>query len=289
MDFGLLSTISLEEAYIYFQKNDQGKFRPSNIIFHVISDLNLEIWESPSVKLDNITLAYHYDQNVGTAVVFACNLDIGETNLDTIISYNGPGSPATLLAPPPGGAPVQTVAPPTQAKANTQGSWAITSTYDGTISLFNIVKRMTDVDLKEKLSGNDLTVIREALDVNISKVTLNIIKQADVASVGITANTDWLVFKTLAIRVKKSALGWSFSLALGFQNDLLSLLPGKMINILSEFVKVDDTLIALFVGELDHAIFPPLAVLLPPPQWASNGKGAGVAVSTRLRIDGTTK
>ena len=70
---------------------------------------------------------------------------------------------------------------------------------------------------------------------------------------------------------------------------MLALLPGHLAANLSDYVKVDDTVIAVFLGQLDPVVFPPLATLVPRPQWAGNGTGAGVAATTTVKIDSTTK
>ena len=283
-EFGVLSTTNLDSAYISFSKNERGKFGPSDVAFVVSSELDLMIWDAPSVRIDELSLSYSYSRGAGSDVIFHSILNIGEAALDTNITYNGPGASSALNM-----ATTNPSTPATTQMANRAGSWAITSTYDGTISFFNIIKRLSGLDLQEKLSGNDLTVIRKVLDVNISKLTLSLTKQQDAASIFLQARTDWLVFESLAIAASKDTLGWGFSLGLACQDNLLALLPSDFAQNLSDYVKVNDTVVAIFLGELDPVVFPPLATLVPRPQWAGNGIGGGVAVATTVKIDNTTK
>lgn len=196
--------ISLHQATLIFDTTG-GKFSVSEMSVDVVSSTSLEIWDG--LKLDHLSLFFAYSKTQGKEIIFAARLTFGDDDsLDFSIEYNGPQRSA---------APSKALAPPSQslaASVDNQSSWCARASYDGTISVLNILKRVSGIDIRQELTSAGLSVLRDVVDINVTDLKIELSRSSSATSFLFDAGTDWLFFSHLRFACSKSQ-AWSYSFA----------------------------------------------------------------------------
>ena len=260
-------------------QNNQWKLQ--NIGFAASSDIVLELWDQPKVALERVATAAKYQQPQGFEFTFNAILNIGSCTLDTVVQY---GHLSSLLPGPTGAAPQPATSTP---QDGTQKGWLVEAIYDGDISLFEIVQKLTGLDVKGNLESTNLERLKVSNELTISKPSLSIRKEGNGGSISVSFDSDWSVFKhfDFAATLQKSA--WGFCIAMEVENDLLHLLPDSL-QVLGDYLKVDNTNVAFQMGKVntkEAGIVKDLPVkrALRGPSVASQ-TNFGLAVKTNLSL-----
>jgi hypothetical protein len=278
--FGPLDTTYINELAIIVGNGDQGKYTIQSFSITAWSDLQLDLWDKPPVVLDKVTLNAAYSSTTGFNFDFGAQLNINEHVLFTTVSYG------TL---PYGGISDGDG----ERNRNAQSSgWSITATYAGDIDLLAIVKRLTLLDIASEVSNMNIRNVDASKDkgITLSNLTLSIQKSKSGGAIYIAADTEWSVFQHIEFAATFYGTGsWGFSLTMELQDDLLSLIPVDFIKEFSDYVKVNDTLVAFYVGKVQPQEAGPTKPRQPPrPGSRSIGPASTVdlalAVSTKLQM-----
>ena len=182
-----LTGIGLSDAKLVLSSSDGG-FKLSEMSARVVSSASLELWAA--VKLKNLKLYFKYSNvhgNEDKSISLGATFSISQTNLDFTIAYDGPGSKLMASQTPPD----------TESAAVTvsqSGAWKATATYDGTISVFDIMSGIADVDRGKELTSIGLSALREVIDFKMSDLKLTLTRKSNETSFAFAAHVKYLFF-----------------------------------------------------------------------------------------------
>jgi hypothetical protein len=278
--FGPLKTTYINNFSLFIGNGKSGKYTIQAFSIEAWSDLQLDLWDEPPVKLEQVTLEAGYKSRDGFSFTFGAQLKIDQHSLSTSVSYG-------VL--PYGG--LSSGAGNSGGMKETKG-WLVQATYEGDIDLLAIVKKLTLQDVGGELSSMNVRNLSADKDkgIVIRNLTFSIQKTTSGGAIYISADTDWAVFEHIEFAATfYGPNSWGFSLSMDLKDDLLSLIPVEFIKDFSEYVKVNDTIVALYVGVVQpQEAGPTRKKLQPRPGSRSIGPSSGVelglAVSTKLKM-----
>ena len=182
-----LTGIGLSDAKLVLSSLDSG-FKLSEMSAIVVSTASLELWAG--VVLKNLKLYFKYSNvpgNEDKSLLFGATFSISQTNLDFTIAYKGPGSKLMASQTPPD----------TESAAVTvsqTGAWNATATYDGTISVLDIMSGVANVDIGKELTSIGLSALREVIDIKMSALKLALTRNSNETSFAFDAHVKYLFF-----------------------------------------------------------------------------------------------
>lgn len=248
----------------------------------------------PKVVLDQVVLKVGYtraendtqSRTGGIDFSFAANLTISEKQFTTTVQYGVLSSlnlatENKLVQSQPNG--TLNTAPDTPADA--PKGWLVSLSYAGEISLLDIASKITGIDLKGGLAKSDLDKVKNTNDITISNFALKLQSYKNIKSICVSADTNWSIFRHVDFAAMLAGSSWGFYLSMIMGSDLLNLLPWDVAHDLAEYFQIDDTVAALYVGQVD----PGKAGVkrkIPP---RSGGPGAtktqfGLVVTTKITL-----
>ncbi|KAK6342286.1 hypothetical protein TWF718_007689 [Orbilia javanica] len=264
-------TITLGETLIVFDdQNNDSKLSLASIDFSVFSGFSLVLWDEPKVELTNFELVYSYAKDTAIDVTFKSSLQLGTALLSTVLTYDKVISSSDKKD--------------TAGQALVPGTYfTVAASYDQKISLFDIVKSLSGIDLASKFKSAGIDKLKEFVNIQVWEVELSLAKTPQYSRVAFGADTNWLIFQSIKISATNQA-GWGFSVGFSLKDDVLNLIP-IVKEVLGKFITLTNTEVALFIKDLDPLVFPKISGMAMTPSWAKNGNGSGLAVSTKLSLN----
>jgi hypothetical protein len=282
-DFKTLNETYLDNFTITVS-NDQGKWGVRDVSFAASSNLQLELWKEPKVVLDSVALAIDYERETGLDLKFAAMLGISDQKFTTTVRYGvlndlvARGKPKNSQQKPAGGS-----AGTATATGSTQKGFLVELSYNGEISLFDIAMKLANADLKNGLEKTEMEKLKKQVDIKIKNLSLKLQKDPTFGSVCIGADVEGTVFKRVDFAATLMGTSWGFMLALSLQDDLLSFMP-DVIAEASKYLKINNTSIALYVGQVNPTQAGVKNKLPPRSKSARPATQIGVAVTTTLKL-----
>ena len=171
--------------------------------------------------------------------------------------------------------------------------WFITAEYDDEIDLLAIAKRLVDsLDVAKGVSDLNMEEVKTDKDkgIVISNLAITLQKAKSGGGIYISANTDWAIFEHIEFAATYSGSdSWGFCLSMELKDNLLKVVPAECAKSLGEWIEVNDTRVAIYVGKVDPKKAGLTNENLPPsPDSRSAGPSstmqAGLSVSTTLKM-----
>ncbi|KAF8803291.1 hypothetical protein BYT27DRAFT_7064265, partial [Phlegmacium glaucopus] len=208
-NLSLLFDIGLASASATLSHRD-GKYSLSDMSVSVVSSRRLLLWGS--VVLENLSLDFNYPMSPG--VNFSADLSFdGASDLKVDLTYDSDDQ-----SPPPSQPPLQTPGNEPIAMTATGGaSWLGKIEYDGSISVPDIIARMSDINIKGDLSSveSGLTLIPGLHNFNfeLPPCIIELKYQPSRTSFAFKAKIDFLIVHSLSLECwKEQAKSWKYSL-----------------------------------------------------------------------------
>jgi hypothetical protein len=235
------------------------------------STSNLQLWQE--LSLEQITLLVSHSKYHGNKVEFDAILTLSK-NLDFLtftLTYDGPSAMTSNSL-----ASSSTV---TSTQSSPSAVWSAMTTYNGRLSVLDVLSNMSGIQLHDILNSVDLPAIHDALDIVITKLQVALSHSSTESSFSFYADLDWLCFSHIRFALSKSSVwAYSFGFAIGSPNENLI----ENIPILGPILKAQVSLERMSVVVYNYqlqtgALDPSLNV----PQTASGGEIA-LAIGCRL-------
>jgi hypothetical protein len=273
-----------------------GKSHIRSIEFAASSELDIVLWDEaplPKVALQRVALVVGYDRAVvdtanavvSTQVSFEAQLEIGDHQFSTVVYY-GTLSNLTLVddAKPGSTERKQALARANDNTPEALKGWLVSATYAGDISLFKIARKLTGINLKGDLSRADTDKVKTD-DITISNLKVRLQSDNTTKSVCVSADAKWGPFQHIDFAAVLANKAWGFSLSMTMGDDLLNLIPWDVAHDIAQYLKIDNTVVALYVGQVDAGKAGVKRKL--PPRSSSAGSSTtqvGLAVATTLTL-----
>ncbi len=263
----------LDNFSLFVAKGEDGKYGIRDFSINAASDLQLDLWGTAS--LERVSLDAGYNTAKGFNFTFGAELQINEHILFMSLGYD-------LL--PKGGFNTEDVG---------EKGWFITAEYADEIDLLAIAKRLVDsLDIVKSVSDLNMDNLKTDKDrgIVISNLAITLQKAKSGGGIYISADTDWAIFEHIEFAATYyGSSSWGFCLSMELKDNLLSLIPVECVKSFSEWIEVNDTRVAIYVGKVDPEKAGLTDKKLPPrPGSRSSGPSssmqAGLAVSTTLKM-----
>ncbi|KAG2339388.1 hypothetical protein BDR05DRAFT_967920 [Suillus weaverae] len=230
-----LADIGLQQASVAMHLSN-GKFSLSQLLVSVVSTSSLKLWDE--ITLEQVSFLFSYTKGMEKMAEFHSMLSFANNTdyLDFSLVYKSTSG---------------------QSVTNGGGSsLTAKATYSSTISILDILRRVSGIDLGNCFEKLSLSALTSVVDINMSNLTATLMHDPATNAFSFDADTDWLCFSHLRFAFSKSQT-WSYSLGFSLRPDIDVL---RYIPILGPIVnsKITLTNVALVVFNhiLDVAALP---------------------------------
>ncbi|KAG1769919.1 hypothetical protein EV702DRAFT_1250043 [Suillus placidus] len=230
-----LADIGLQQASVAMHLSN-GKFSLSQLLVSVVSTSSLKLWDE--ITLEQVSFLFSYTKGMEKMAEFHSMLSFANNTdyLDFSLVYKSTSG---------------------QSVTNGGGSsLTAKATYSSTISILDILRHVSGIDLGNYFEKLSLSALISVVDINMSNLTATLMHDPATNAFSFDADTDWLCFSHLRFACSKSQT-WSYSLGFSLRPDVDVL---RYIPILGPIVnsKITLTNVALVVFNhiLDVAALP---------------------------------
>jgi hypothetical protein len=292
--FGPLDTTAINNFSLLVGKGVSGKYAIQNFQINVTSDLQLRLWDQPLVQLNSVALDAGYQADKGFNFKFGAKLQINEHILATLVGYNTLQDSGNGIMSGSGTTTASSTRTVTSSGDNKGLGWFVQATYEGDIDLLAIARKLAGLDVGDKVSRTHLPTMNpgeKGIVIKNLALTLRKGKSAG-GAIYLAADTDWSVFKHIEFAATFEAWkGWGFCLSMTLKDNLLALIPLDCAQDFAEYVEVNNTVVALYVGKVDlqRAGLSSSKKLPPSPPSSftpSSGMQLKLSVSTQFKMTG---
>ncbi|THU92705.1 hypothetical protein K435DRAFT_862202 [Dendrothele bispora CBS 962.96] len=270
-----LADLGLQQATLTLGLTS-GKFSLNEMSVAVISTSTLKLWEE--ITLENVSLLFSYSKSAGKHAEFDAILSFkdGADFLNFTLQYDGPSASPS----------VSTIVhdPKLTTAASDIGSWQAQATYDGTISVLDILSRVSGLDIRQEITSISVSNLRQIADITITNLLVSLIRNDTTTAFTFDADTEWLFFSHLRFACSKSSL-WSYSFGFDIRTDTDLGSKIAVFRNIASVVSFTDMSIVIFNNVLDPKALPQ-SIRIPK---TISQDGANVAFAGKLVLSSTLK
>jgi hypothetical protein len=250
-ELSFLQDLSIAQASLTMTISN-GSFSLSDISLAVVSTSAFKLWDE--ISLESLSVVLGYSKGSGTNVSMYTMLAFGDESdyLTFKLDYQPPPSSACstheILASDDNDNG-------THSPRSDGSSWSASTQYDGSLSTFDILSRVSGIDIGAELKALSLSKLR-VLDITAKNFSATLLRSPSATSFSFEGQINWLIFTDIRFACSKSAT-WSYSFGLSVDPDfnIFSLIPGVG-SAVSDVVSFTNVSVAVFNHALDLSVFP---------------------------------